>query len=98
MGGLLACLKELSIPEDNPAWTKAVPALEYPESPTPYLLMILPSFDKEEYVNKTEDDEDVPGLVRAPSNEVTNLEEEAGRMAAEVSEEMSAAETREDSV
>ena len=96
MDGWISCLKELGIPEDNPAWTKATPAFVYPEPLAPYSLMILPDFDEKEYVNRLEDDEDVPGIVVAPINEVTNLEEEVMRMAVEGSEEMSTEETRED--
>ena len=46
MEGWLACLTELSIPEDNPTWAKVAPTPELPEPPAPYLLMILPSFDE----------------------------------------------------
>ena len=73
MNGWLACLKELGILEDNPAWTKAAPTPEYPEPSTPYSPMIFLDFDEEEYVNRPEDEEDVLGLVVALSNEVTNI-------------------------
>ncbi|GFZ00995.1 hypothetical protein Acr_14g0006300 [Actinidia rufa] len=82
--GWIACLAELDIPKDNPTWTKDALALEFPEFLAPYLLMILPSFDEEEYMNKPEDDEDVPDLipdlVMAPSNEAATLTEEVGGM------------------
>ena len=48
--GWLACLAELGVPEDNPAWTNAALAPVFPEPPVPYSPMILPGFD-EEYVN-----------------------------------------------
>ncbi|GFZ11453.1 hypothetical protein Acr_22g0008510 [Actinidia rufa] len=35
MEGWLACLTELSILEDNPAWSKTTPIVELPESPKP---------------------------------------------------------------
>ena len=31
--GWLSCLAELSVPKDNPEWTKVVATLEFPEPP-----------------------------------------------------------------
>ena len=80
-------MAELGIPENNPAWTKAAPASEFQEFPTPYSSMILPGFD-EEYVNRPNEDEDVlePILVHdvAPTNKAANLEEETGETIAKV--------------
>ena len=43
MEGWLACLTELGIPKDNPAWAKATLATKLPESPEPYSPMICPT-------------------------------------------------------
>ena len=58
-------MKELGIPEHNPAWAKATPALapEYPEPLAPYLPMILPGFDEDEYVNRPKEDEATDDVV-----------------------------------
>ena len=52
MEGWLACLTELGIPKDNPAWAKVAPALEIPEPLVFYSPMILSGFDEEEYMNR----------------------------------------------
>ena len=65
MEGWLACLTELGISEDNLAWAKVALV---PEPPVPYSPMILSSFDKEEYMNWPEEDEDVADAVVAPVN------------------------------
>ncbi|GFS30025.1 hypothetical protein Acr_00g0009740 [Actinidia rufa] len=44
--------KKLGIHEDNPAWAKAAPEAELPESPESYSPMILPGFNEEEYMNQ----------------------------------------------
>ena len=51
MEGWLACLSELGILEDNPTWAKAALEAELPESPEPYSPLILPDFNKKEYMN-----------------------------------------------
>ncbi|GFY88907.1 hypothetical protein Acr_06g0008470 [Actinidia rufa] len=61
--GWLACLVELVVLEDNPAWTKAAPALKFFEPPVPYSSMVLDSFDEEEYMNR--ENEDIPKPVLA---------------------------------
>lgn len=47
--GWLACLTNLGVPED--AWSMVAPTAELPESPKPYLPMILPDFNEEEFMN-----------------------------------------------
>ncbi|GFZ07042.1 hypothetical protein Acr_18g0012120 [Actinidia rufa] len=75
--GFLAFLSELDIFENNPMWSKAAPTPEFTESSTPYSPMVLPSFDKEEYANRTEEDEGVAYLVITLSNKAAHLSEEA---------------------
>ncbi|GFS41177.1 hypothetical protein Acr_00g0072800 [Actinidia rufa] len=88
--GWLTCMAELIVLKDNPAWTKAALAPEFPEPPTPYSPMILPSFN-EEYMNRPDEDEDVlepvVAPVVAPTNEAANLAEETGGMVAKESRE-----------
>ncbi|GFZ00870.1 hypothetical protein Acr_14g0005050 [Actinidia rufa] len=52
MEGWLACMAKLGILKDNPAWAKATFVTEFLESPKPYSLLILPSFNEEEYMNE----------------------------------------------
>ena len=80
--GWCACPTELGILEDNPAWAKATSAPEFPDLPTPYSLIILPSFDEEEYTNRPEEDEDVVDVVVAPITEVDKLVKEAEKTTA----------------
>ena len=47
-----ACLTELSIPTDNPAWAKAAFEVELSDSPKPYSPIILSNFNEEEYINQ----------------------------------------------
>ena len=74
--GWLACLAELGVPEDNPAWAKATPASEFLEPPAPYLPIILSAFDEEEYVNRPKEDETADDVV-ALSNKAAQLVDEA---------------------
>ncbi|GFZ15729.1 hypothetical protein Acr_25g0001380 [Actinidia rufa] len=87
--GWLACLAELGVPEDNPTWTKAAPALGFPEPPASYSPMVQLGFDEEKYVNRLDEDVPEPILthVVALVDEVANLKEEVGEMIAEVSKE-----------
>ncbi|GFZ05472.1 hypothetical protein Acr_17g0010440 [Actinidia rufa] len=74
MEGWIVCLIKLDILEDNPAWSKAVPALELSAPLTPYSPILLPDFDEEEYVNqpkKGEDGGDVPTTAAVLPVEVT---------------------------
>ena len=50
--GLLACLKELSIPTDHPAWATAAPELALSDFLKDYLPIILLGFNEEEYMNQ----------------------------------------------
>ena len=50
--GWLACLTELDIPADHLAWSKAAPEMELSNSPKPYLPLVLPGFNEEEYMNQ----------------------------------------------
>ena len=79
MEGWFACLTEFGIPEDNPAWAKATPTLELPAPPAPYLPMILLGFNKEEYMNHSDEDEEVVDAAVASGNKVSKLAEEAGK-------------------
>ena len=71
MDGWLACLTELSIPEDNPTWAKVAPTPELPEPLEPYSSMILSGFNKEEYMNHRSEDEDAANAIVAPGNELS---------------------------
>ncbi|GFS32724.1 class I glutamine amidotransferase-like superfamily protein [Actinidia rufa] len=51
--------------EQGTITTKVAPAPKFPESPPPYSPMILLGFDKEEYMNRPGEDENVPGLILA---------------------------------
>ncbi|GFZ08918.1 hypothetical protein Acr_20g0007260 [Actinidia rufa] len=65
MEGWFACLAKLGILQDNPAWSKAAPAAELPNSHETYSPMILPGINEEEYMNRP-DEEDGEA---APANE-----------------------------
>ncbi|GFS30002.1 hypothetical protein Acr_00g0009640 [Actinidia rufa] len=67
---------KLDILEDNPAWAKAAPEVELPESPESYSPMILPGFNEEEYMNQPAEE--------APADEAT---EHTGEAAAEEARE-----------
>ncbi|GFS41770.1 hypothetical protein Acr_00g0076360 [Actinidia rufa] len=45
----LACLKELGVASDHPAWAALPPLIQLPNPPATYPLTILPGFNKEEY-------------------------------------------------
>ncbi|GFZ01113.1 hypothetical protein Acr_14g0007480 [Actinidia rufa] len=47
--GWLACLKELQIPLDHPAWSSPAPPVQLPASPERYSPINLPDFNEEEY-------------------------------------------------
>ncbi|GFS40390.1 hypothetical protein Acr_00g0068260 [Actinidia rufa] len=81
--GVLACLSKLNIPEDNPTWAKVAPVPKFLESPMPYSPMILPDFDEEEYVNRPEEEEDVPDSVVALGDEAAYLAKGADGIATE---------------
>ena len=87
MEGWLACLFELGIFKDNPAWAKAALAPKFPESLEPYSPLVLPNFDDEEYVNHPEEDDDALDVHVAPGNEAVNPTGEVGRTIAEGSGE-----------
>ena len=80
--GWLACLAELRVLEDNPAWAKTAPAPEFLKPLAPYSPIILPGFDEEEYVNRPKEDEVVDEVVD-PSNEAAQLADEAGQTTVE---------------
>ena len=86
--GWLSYLKELGVPEDNLAWTRAAPIPEFPESPAPYSPLILPGLNKEEFLIRPEEDEvvpePVPDLAAASDIKAVDPMEEVGRMVAEV--------------
>ena len=95
MEGWLACLEELSVLEDNPVWAKTTLTFEFPKLSMPYSPIILPDFNENEYVNRSNEDEDVPepvpipALVMAPNIEVANLAKEAEDTVADAFEERS---------
>ncbi|GFY88976.1 hypothetical protein Acr_06g0009160 [Actinidia rufa] len=70
MEGWTACLTELDIPEDNGVWAKAAPAPEFPKSSAPYSPLILLDFDELEYMNWSEEDENVVDVTVPLGNEV----------------------------
>ena len=78
----LACLAELGIPNDNPAWVKAAPTPELYKPFVPYSPMILPGFNKEEYMNWVKEDKDVANVVVPPISDTTQPMEEAEKTAA----------------
>ncbi|GFS40462.1 hypothetical protein Acr_00g0068690 [Actinidia rufa] len=47
--GWLACLKELQIPLDHPAWSSPAPPVQLPASPERYSPINLPDFNEKEY-------------------------------------------------
>ena len=51
------------------------------------LFIVLPKFDKDEYVNQPKGDKDATDATVVPSNEVANLEKEAGVTVTEASGE-----------
>ncbi|GFZ09226.1 hypothetical protein Acr_20g0010340 [Actinidia rufa] len=55
--GPLSCLNELDVPEDNSVWAKAVPAPNFLESFRTFFPLILPGFNKEEFLNRPDEDE-----------------------------------------
>ena len=96
--GWLDYLAELGIPEDNPTQFKAAPAPEYPEPPAPYSPIVLPNLDEDEYVNRSEEDEDATNATVVLGNASTNLVEEAGVAIVEASRERTTEEPEEDVV
>ena len=78
MEGWLACLTELGILEDNPAWAKVAFAHELPEPLAPYSPMILRNFDEDEYMNRLKEDEDAADAGVPSVNEVAQILDEAG--------------------
>ncbi|GFZ19738.1 pyruvate kinase family protein [Actinidia rufa] len=77
--GWLACLKELGIPSDHPAWNAAAPPIEPSNPPAVYSPLILSGFNEEEYVNQAAVDEEGIGAVKVgatPGNELVAGEEE----------------------
>ncbi|GFY88775.1 hypothetical protein Acr_06g0007150 [Actinidia rufa] len=55
--GWLACLKELKIPLDHPAWSSPTPPIQLPASPTSPIN--LPDFNEEEYSTLPPDEENM---------------------------------------
>ncbi|GFY88871.1 hypothetical protein Acr_06g0008110 [Actinidia rufa] len=96
--GCLSYLKELGVPEDNPAWARAAPAPEFLEFLAPYSPLILPGFNEEEFLNKPEEDEVIPepvlDLIVALNLQATNPAEEVRRAVVEESGERFVEETR----
>ncbi|GFY81580.1 hypothetical protein Acr_01g0013890 [Actinidia rufa] len=83
----LACLAELDIPEDNPAWAKAAPTVEFPKPPEPYSPLILLSLNEEEYLNQpTEEDGKEAQASKATEPEGEASVDEAGKVATEARE------------
>ncbi|GFZ19593.1 hypothetical protein Acr_28g0002980 [Actinidia rufa] len=86
--GWLSYLKELGVPEDNPAWTRAAPVPEFPESPTLYSPLIFPVLNEEEFLIRPEENEvvpePIPDLAATPDIEAADLAEEVRRTVAEV--------------
>ena len=68
----------------------------YPGSLAPYSPIVLPDLDEEEYVNRSEEDEDAAKATVVLGKEVANLVEEAGRTVAEASGERTVEEPGED--
>ncbi|GFS42013.1 hypothetical protein Acr_00g0077680 [Actinidia rufa] len=64
-------------------YNRAALALEFPESLAPYFLLILPNFNKEEFLNRPEEDEVIPepilDIAVAPVIVTSNSAEEVGR-------------------
>ena len=83
MEGWLACLTELGVPEDNPTWAKAAPGPEFLVPPTSYSPIVLPSFNEEEYINRSEEEEEATDDVVSLSNKVAQLADEARQTAIE---------------
>ena len=54
--GWLACLKELQIPLDHPAWSSPAPPVQLPSSPEQYSPIVLPDFNEEEYATLPADE------------------------------------------
>lgn len=54
--GWLACLKELKIPLDHPAWSSPAPPVQLPASPERYSPIVLPDFNEEEYATLPADE------------------------------------------
>ncbi|GFZ07011.1 hypothetical protein Acr_18g0011810 [Actinidia rufa] len=54
--GWLACLKELQIPLDHPAWSSPAPLVQLPASPERYSPINLPDFNEEEYATLPADE------------------------------------------
>ena len=54
--GWLACLKELQIPLDHPAWSSPAPPVQLPVSPERYSPINLPDFNEEEYATLPADE------------------------------------------
>ncbi|GFS29533.1 hypothetical protein Acr_00g0007130 [Actinidia rufa] len=61
--GWLACLKELKIPLDHPAWSSFAPPIQLPASPERYSPIILPGFNEEEYAILLADEGNVNTVV-----------------------------------
>ena len=68
------------MPEDSLTQARATLAPDVLESLAPYSPRILPGFDKEEFMNRPDEDEDalepIPDPVVTPSTEASNLAEE----------------------
>ncbi|GFS29075.1 hypothetical protein Acr_00g0005230 [Actinidia rufa] len=54
--GWLACMKELKIPLDHPAWLSPAPLVQLPASPERYSPINLPDFNEEEYATLPTDE------------------------------------------
>lgn len=57
--GWLACLKELKVPLDHPAWSSPAPPVQLPPSPERYSPIVLPDFNEEEYATLPADEEHI---------------------------------------
>ena len=61
--GWLACLKELKISPDHPAWTSPAPPVQLPASPGRYSPIMLPDFNEEEYATLPANEDNIDAAV-----------------------------------
>ena len=83
MEGWLACLAELGVPEDNPTWAKAAPGPEFLVPPTSYSPLVLPRFNEEAYLHRSEEEEAATDAVVSLSNKAAQLADEARQIVIE---------------
>ncbi|GFY85859.1 hypothetical protein Acr_04g0005970 [Actinidia rufa] len=61
LNGWLACLGELGMSADHPAWSATKPLVAYSDLPESYLPILLPGFDEDEYANRSVKDDESDG-------------------------------------